>query len=280
MSLATEAYFGNYGPANFGWGARDPEKDSSLLVQFQHSGVSFGSMHRDVVGLFTNVLNDLVPLISGGLVAGQCGCYNPRSVTVGGDRSFHTYAIAIDVNWGSNPMYAKSRPTGKYALPLATSQIARKWGCEWGGDWTAPQDWMHIECHLTPAQARAVKANTNGDEEMANSDDILAEIKALRAEVGMTGKQDQFKKPLTVYSFLRSIFSKPDPKDKTILHQYSFDTLLAGRTNPILSAVNALANPVEITAAIKAAFPSGTGNATAEQIADAVVTQMSKRLES
>jgi hypothetical protein len=280
VSLASLAYFGNYTPANFGWGARDPEKDSSLLVPFRHSGVSFGSMHRDVVGVFTNVLNELVPYISGGLVAGQCGCYNPKSVTVGGDRSFHTYAIAIDVNWGSNPMGASRRPTGKYALPAITSQIARKWGCEWGGDWTYPQDWMHIEVHLTPAQARAVEANTNGDDDMANSDDILAEIKALRAEVGMTGKVDQFKRKLTVWSFLHSIFSLPDPKDPKILHQYSFDTLIARRTNQVLAAVNALADPQEITAAIKAAFPSGTGNATAEQIADAVVTQRSKRLES
>jgi hypothetical protein len=157
MTLAAQAHFDNYNPADFGWGRRDPMNDRSLLVPFTHSGVSFGSMHRDVVGLFTALLDDLVPLIPGGLVDGQCGCYNPNSVTVGGSRSFHTYAIAIDVNWGSNPMYAKAQPTGLHALPPETSQIARRHGCEWGGDWSYPEDWMHIEAHLSPADARSVQ---------------------------------------------------------------------------------------------------------------------------
>lgn len=257
MSLATEAHFGNYGPASFGWGARDPERDSSLLVPFSYQGVSFGSMHRDVVGVFTNVLNDLVPLIPGGLIINTCGCYNPKSVTVGGDRSFHTFAIAIDVNWRKNPMGVPSRPTGVGALPAATSQIARKWGCEWGGDWTYPQDWMHLEVHLTPAAARAVKAQPQ-EEDMANSDDILAEIKALRAEVGMTGKKGADGKSLTVYKFLHDIFSLPG-KDG-LLHQRSFDTLLAGRTNPILATVKTLANPAQIIAAVQTAVKAQLAN--------------------
>lgn len=157
------AHFNDYWPPNFGWSDRDPKYNSSLLVPFSHSGVSFGSMHRDAVPVFKSLLDELVPLISGGLVAGQCGCYNPKSVSSGGSRSFHTYAIAIDVNWGSNQMYAEQHPTGQHTLPLATSQIARKYGCEWGGDWSSPKDWMHIECHLNPDVARRVtSANPTG----------------------------------------------------------------------------------------------------------------------
>lgn len=157
MTLASEAHFGVYSPAAIGWsGPNDPEAHPALLVPFAYAGVSFGSMHRDVVGLFTALLDELVPHIDGGLVAGTCGCYNPGSVTVGGDRSFHTYGIAIDVNWNANPMYAKNRPTGAHALPPVTSQIARSFGCEWGGDWTYPQDWMHIEVHLPPDVAHGV----------------------------------------------------------------------------------------------------------------------------
>jgi hypothetical protein len=157
-NYAALAHFGNYEPWTFGWpdpdtGAFDPVRD---LVPFTHSGVPFGSMHRDVVPFFTAVLDRLVPLIPGGLVAGQCGCYNPASRTVGGSPSFHTIGCAIDVNWGSNPMYAKDRPSGDFALPPETSQIAHELGGEWGGDWSYPQDWMHIECHLTPDIARTV----------------------------------------------------------------------------------------------------------------------------
>jgi hypothetical protein len=167
MSIySNEARFGDYTPTDFGWGARDPEQTPSLLAEFLFRGVSFGLMHVDVHGLFTALLTELVPLIPGGLVAGQCGCYNPNSKTVGGDRSFHTYGIAIDVNWGSNPMYAKSIPTGPHTLPAATSGIAKNWGCEWGGDWTYPQDWMHIEVHLTPDEARAVTTSTPPEVDM------------------------------------------------------------------------------------------------------------------
>jgi hypothetical protein len=155
VDYAAHAHFSDYTPADFGWDARDPEADPSLLVPFSYAGVSFGSMHRDVVNVFRALLDELVPLIPGGLVDGQCGCYNPSSVTVGGQRSFHTYAIAIDINWGENRMGANQHPTGPHTLPSATSAIARKYGCEWGGDWTNPQDWMHIEVQLSPADARS-----------------------------------------------------------------------------------------------------------------------------
>jgi D-alanyl-D-alanine carboxypeptidase-like protein len=161
-SYADLAQFGNYSPASIGWGGEhDPMAHPELLVPFSFAGASFGRMHRDAVPFFTAILTELVPLIPKGIAGDNDeGCYNAGSVTVGGDRSFHTYGIAIDINWQHNPMYAASRPTGPYALPPATSRIVHKYGGEWGGDWSYPQDWMHIECHLNPAQARAVKSTT------------------------------------------------------------------------------------------------------------------------
>lgn len=110
------------------------------------------------------------------------------------------------------------------------------------------------------------------EDDMANSDDILAEVKALRAEVGMTGKQGSDKKPLTVYKFLHDIFSLPGA-DKQ-LHQYSFDTLIGRRTNPILAAVRAQANPAEIAAAVVAALPKGTTGALTEGDVEAAVRKV------
>lgn len=163
MTYAAQARFGDYSPVSFGWGTRDPELNGALLRDFVYGGANFGSMHVDAHGLFTALLDELVPLIGGtpNPVNGECGCFNPNSVTVGGDRSFHTYGIAIDVNWTQNPMYAAAHPTGPHTLPLATSGIARKYGCEWGGDWTYPQDWMHLEIHLTPDVARGVRPLTS-----------------------------------------------------------------------------------------------------------------------
>jgi hypothetical protein len=177
MSLATQASFNIYSPASIGWsGQYDPEKHPDLLTKFEFDGVSFGSMHKLVVPIFTDLLTQLVPLIPGGLVKGTCGCYNPGSVTVDGDRSFHTYAIAIDVNWGANPMYA-GQPHGQHALPPKTSSIARKFGCEWGGDWSYPQDFMHLEVHLSPAECIAY-AKTRKPAAKPTAPDPLEEIMA------------------------------------------------------------------------------------------------------
>jgi hypothetical protein len=158
MSLANQAHFGNYAPWTFGWDQRDPMSDYSLLANYSHSGVQFaGGVHVDFVNQLTGFLNELVPLIpSHRLVAGVTGCYNPGSVTVNGARSFHTYAIACDLNWSANPMGPADRPTAYDSLPAVTGMIANRWGMEWGGDWSYPKDWMHVETHLSPADARAV----------------------------------------------------------------------------------------------------------------------------
>lgn len=182
MTIQSEAHFGNYAPWTFGWQDRDPEKTSTILVPFAHSGVKFdGGMNRDVVGLFTSLLDELVPHISGGLLQGQCGCYNPGSVSQDGSRSFHTYAIAIDLNWQHNPMNAP-RPTGQYIVPDIAQSIVTKWGCEWGGDWSSPKDWMHIECHLSPADARAVTVKPPKEKDMTPEETETMIVQAMRAE--------------------------------------------------------------------------------------------------
>lgn len=156
--LAALAHFRNYSPGSFGWNNADPFTDAGELVEFEHAGVSFGMMNRNVVHLFHDFLDELIPMIPAkALTAGKCGCYNPRSISSGGSRSFHSWGIAIDINWDANPMGVPNRPTGDHALPAATGALARKYGMEWGGDWDSPKDWMHVEIHLTPADARAYK---------------------------------------------------------------------------------------------------------------------------
>lgn len=140
-------HIGNYDPASFGWiGKYDPLQDRSVLVPFTHSGVSFGLMNRYVVDRFTAFLDELVPHLPGGLHAGKCGCYNPASKSSGGGRSFHTYAIAIDVNWDTNPMDGASHDNPD----RLSRSLCAKYGLEWGGDWQSPHDPMHYEIALSP----------------------------------------------------------------------------------------------------------------------------------
>lgn len=157
--LPRRAHFGNYNPASFGWGGKfDPRNNHDLLVPFVHDGVNYGLMHRDVVNLFHNVFQDLYPHIKGGVTPGDDGCYNDRSISGGGSRSFHSWAIATDTNWRDNPMgVIPADPHGRHVLPPITHAIVHRWGCEWGGDWTSPHDFMHIECHLSPQVARRVR---------------------------------------------------------------------------------------------------------------------------
>jgi len=180
MSLESLAHFGNYSPESFGWGGfNDPRRNPDVLEPFSFDGVSFGSMNKHVVPLFTAILTELVPHIKDGLHVNKCGCYNRASVTVDGSRSFHTYGIAIDVNWDSNPM-ANTNPTDPGDLPAITHAIARKYGCEWGGDWTVPKDWMHIECHLSPGDAGDVK----GYEDMLSPEAIAQIREVVQQEAG------------------------------------------------------------------------------------------------
>ena len=183
-----KAKFGNYAPWTFGWNKRDPLNNSSLLVPFGHSGAYFGLMHKDVVGLFNALLDELVPLIPGGIAQNvDDGCYNPNSVTESGTRSFHTYAIAIDINWQDNPMYQNIK-TGDGVVPDKAAAIARKYGCEWGGSWITPKDRMHIECHLPPAVARTVQPEAKVTEEQAN--EILERLTRLENMfLGSDGKR-------------------------------------------------------------------------------------------
>ncbi len=150
------ARFGNYSPNTYGWRI-EPD-----LVPFVFKGVNFGQCARDVLPVFLGLLTELEPVIPGG--------------------------IAFDLNWRVNPMgnYTNNPNAGQTgAIPYAQAvAIARKYGCEYGGSWSGGanrlgfKDYMHFECHLTPAQARTVKPPTPKDASMS-----AAEQKAIQDQV-------------------------------------------------------------------------------------------------
>lgn len=169
-TLADAAHFGDYNPTDFGWPHTVPD-----LVPLTFDGVSFGSCARDAHGVFMALLTELVPHIQDGLHAGSCGGYSTTDDLPDGSWSFHRYGIAIDINWNVNKMGVPNAATGKYAIPhKIASQIAHKYGCEYGGDWTNPKDWMHFEVHLSPQVARAVTATATTD----TTEDDMADLTA------------------------------------------------------------------------------------------------------
>lgn len=109
---------------------------------------------------------------------GDTDSYNCREITGGAGKSLHSYGIALDVNWTTNPYidhtgkrpvtFSDGRSQGERAVDvkrrLADTDmtpsmiedvrgIRTKSGLrvfEWGGDWASVKDCMHFEIDLSP----------------------------------------------------------------------------------------------------------------------------------
>lgn len=153
-------------PASFGW--HDPP---TAVVPFVYAGHSFPQgLHPLAVDVFTEALDRIChqpgfQLHTGsGLGDGMWG-YESRNV-VGGSksRSFHAYAIALDVNAPWNG-YGQSRPPDTpWRMPADTSALVEPLGLLWGGGprWGAHRDWMHLELHLSPAELQPAPPPAKG----------------------------------------------------------------------------------------------------------------------
>jgi hypothetical protein len=64
--------------------------------------------------------------------------FNPRNVAGTDVASYHASGAAIDINPGANPQ------GGAGNLPPNVSELAKKWGLGWGGDWSSKKDPMHF----------------------------------------------------------------------------------------------------------------------------------------
>lgn len=145
--MTIKPLFGNYNPNTFGW-------SEGQFTPYSYKGVAFPQGLNSAHGVsvvFTHMLDALVPHIPGGLVAGQCwGADTADRV----HNSFHLYGLAIDINAPENPQTGNAHSYGsEYELSANTGDIVKPFGFEWGGDWSqnTPPDYMHLECHLTPA---------------------------------------------------------------------------------------------------------------------------------
>jgi hypothetical protein len=79
--------------------------------------------------------------------AGFDGCYVPRFTRSGGSLSRHTWGIAFDAGFGSNPTGAAPGQDDRVVAALAEA------GFTWGGTWLVP-DPAHFEVVTRPARQR------------------------------------------------------------------------------------------------------------------------------
>jgi len=134
--------------------------------------------------------------------------YNCRPAKGGNGRSLHSFGIALDVNWATNPYldHAGRRPPRFSTKPsqaeraeevrrgLADTDMTRKMiddtlairtnggirVFEWGGDWNTVKDAMHFEIDVSPAELaegidwKTVKGWREPEPEIAVPDDDAA----------------------------------------------------------------------------------------------------------
>ena len=78
------------------------------------------------------------------------GSYNCRYIGGTTTWSVHAWALAIDINWSTNPY----QYTLKTDFPTWMRALLNKYGFSWGGDWSGKKDAMHWQFMGTPAQAK------------------------------------------------------------------------------------------------------------------------------
>lgn len=92
------------------------------------------------------------------------GGYNCRKITGGDGYSLHAYAIAIDVNWLSNPYGPRLITDMPRSMIEDIEAIRTKSGhavFRWGGRYAGNKDAMHFEIICSPAQlATGIRPST------------------------------------------------------------------------------------------------------------------------
>lgn len=82
------------------------------------------------------------------------GAYNCRKITGGTGYSLHSYGIALDINWQSNPYGSRLVTDMPSAMIADIKAIRTKNGKQvwrWGGDYSGNKDAMHFEIIASPA---------------------------------------------------------------------------------------------------------------------------------
>lgn len=76
----------------------------------------------------------------------EMGCYRYDSDNGNsniGTRSYHTYGVACDINWSTNPFIRGS--SAPHDMPDSYVKAFYDHGFTWGGNWQSVKDYMHFE---------------------------------------------------------------------------------------------------------------------------------------
>lgn len=112
------------------------------------------------------------------------GAYNCRTITGGTGLSLHSFGIACDINWQSNPYgpnLVTDMPDGMVDDILTIRTLGGQQVFRWGGDYTGNKDAMHYEVVCSPTElAAGIDWTTVNAEEPMPTPITDADVGALR----------------------------------------------------------------------------------------------------
>lgn len=139
-----------------GWGAGWPSCSGTVgnlaTITFARSGVRV-TVHKRIARL-VQILADETERRGYLAKLGQTGAMNCRPIAGTKTPSNHSYGLAIDWNWQSNP-YSSSKT---HTNPQWMYDLWARYGWANGSMYSGPWDWMHFEQMGTPAQVDALTA--------------------------------------------------------------------------------------------------------------------------
>lgn len=138
--------FGNPGYEELSGGNVDIDDawEAKNLVVVEHvCGTKFNvRLHYKIVENFKTVFGAALvdcPAYTVRMVGGYCPRHQRHNPKL--PLSLHSYGVAVDFNWDTNPM----GPTLDSDLPPAFIANFKAHGWEWGGDWKGIKDPMHFQ---------------------------------------------------------------------------------------------------------------------------------------
>jgi|SRR5687768_6776640 len=145
----------DYSPQpNYGWGTACTQSRTTITLT---NGVRV-TVASGVAELLRIILNEC---LRRGYKIRQAdtGAYNCRYIGGTTTWSVHAWALAIDINWQSNPFSTTLRTD----IPTWMRALLNRYGFAWGGDWSGKKDAMHFQFMGTPTHAKTATAMARQD---------------------------------------------------------------------------------------------------------------------
>jgi hypothetical protein len=152
-------------------------------------GVTFGGAHTGDAHVVLEYVATRFDAEVERLIAGTCGCYNPRLIPGSNVWSNHASATAIDCNWQRHPLGARGTFTAAQVRAIRSILAFCDGVIRWGGDF-GNVDEMHFEINRNAAAvgALAVKIR-NQEDDMPSAEEVadLTVSKLLSKTLGSSG---------------------------------------------------------------------------------------------